>query len=1273
MKKYSILLVIFVSLIIVGLLVIFLRSPAGEDWPMWGYDEGRTFSLDMQLPHQPELYWVRQFPEPKRAWPFQYEDYYTRSVHSVFGKLSFDVSYEPVIGGGRMYVSSMVSDKVSAYATDTGEELWRYYTDGPVRFAPAYRDGKLYFTSDDGYLYCLRARSGRLLWKYKGSYADRKVLGNERIISIWPARGGPVVSDGVVYFASGILSFEGIFVHAVDADTGESLWTNSSSGAIWSNDQYGNSYGHDGPVPQGYLAVSGDKLIVPGGRTPPAVYDRQTGELLYFRMVSSKVGKGAGGYRVHTRGDWFFNHGMLYSLKDGAQFGPVPGSVLTEELFIGVADNDIVAHSSTIFRKEVEIEDRLQQQAIREEYEIEHLWSQSDLEGFRHVHFRSGSHLGFSRDGGRAGLYRLDKAGRPEAIVWEQTFEGEIWNMIPADDKLFVVTEAGKVYCYGEAGNGEPAAYWHDETSFEIPGMQEMKVRSILMETKARDGYGFVFGGESGLVKALADQTEMHLVAVYEDEREADRARLRFDDAGLYGQRIAVLPGGLEELRLPPYLAELVIMKGDDYNAGQISSIYELLRPYGGKLIVPDADENLAEMLADPDLENGKLERNGNMAVLTREGALSGSGQWTHQYGDVSNRTYSDEERVKPPLGTLWFGGPSNLNILPRHSSGPVPQVVAGRLYILGVETISARCVYTGRELWVKELPGIGHPFTDLEDEERFFAGNEVYMTNMPGANVMGSPYVSLKDGIYVIHNERLLHLDPATGETISVFELPELNPLERNEWGHIMAWEDLLITTIDPHVFASGGPGDPETWWNATSSSWLVVMNRNDGQVLWSRKAEREGYRHNAITAGNGRLYVIDGLSEGALDMLQRRGLQPERGSVLTAFDICTGEKLWEDDDAIFGTWLGYYEDRDLLLEGGRRGGKRDLPDEPRSNLVARSGETGTFVWQYQNRYSGSLGLHSNMIIPGNHGENFIDPESGDVFEMPNPITGVPQPQMYIKGGRSCGTMNSSKYLITHRSGAAAYTDLLNYGGTANLGGFRAGCTNNLVAADGVLNAPDYTRTCTCAWQLQTSLGFIHMPDVEMWTFNLLPEINTTVESIGINFGAPGDRRENGVLWLEYPKVYEAGSRFTGRGPTPVAPVTIASNSEEWFRNHATWIENSGEEYSWVASYGGKGIEHVSLELVQSDTGGNHTYDVTLYFAEPDDVGAGERVFDLLVQGEQVIDNFDIAERSGGPRRVHSVELKHISVVKNLEVDLVKKEGSLPPVLSGIKVILTE
>mgnify|MGYP002476918242 CR=1 FL=1 len=52
----------------------------------------------------------------------------------------------------------------------------------------------VFVASDDGLLYCLDAADGRLQWKFRGGPRNELVLGNERAISRWPARGGPAVA-----------------------------------------------------------------------------------------------------------------------------------------------------------------------------------------------------------------------------------------------------------------------------------------------------------------------------------------------------------------------------------------------------------------------------------------------------------------------------------------------------------------------------------------------------------------------------------------------------------------------------------------------------------------------------------------------------------------------------------------------------------------------------------------------------------------------------------------------------------------------------------------------------------------------------------------------------------------------------------------------------------------------------------------------------------------------------------------------------------------------
>src|SRR5262245_22843080 len=161
------------------------------DWPMWRHDARRGAASPQQLPDKLHLHWIHELPALKPAWPDQ-------------PRMKFDACYEPVVLGKLLFFGSSRDDSVTALDTRTGHQVWRTWLDGPVRFAPLAWEERLFVCSDDGYLYCLEAATGKRLWRFRGGPTDRKILGNERLISTWPARGAPVVADDTVYFAASI-------------------------------------------------------------------------------------------------------------------------------------------------------------------------------------------------------------------------------------------------------------------------------------------------------------------------------------------------------------------------------------------------------------------------------------------------------------------------------------------------------------------------------------------------------------------------------------------------------------------------------------------------------------------------------------------------------------------------------------------------------------------------------------------------------------------------------------------------------------------------------------------------------------------------------------------------------------------------------------------------------------------------------------------------------------------------------------------------------------
>ncbi len=396
---------------------------------------------------------------------------------------------------------------------------------------------------------------------------------------------------------------------------------------------------------------------------------------------------------------------------------------------------------------------------------------------------------------------------------------------------------------------------------------------------------------------------------------------------------------------------------------------------------------------------------------------------------------------------------------------------------------------------------------------------------------------------------------------------------------------------------------------------------------------------------------------------------------SVGGSIDAFTGSEIWNTDEDIVGTFLSYSDRHDVLIQTGSYNRDR-ASDEVKKGMVAYRGVDGSVLWKnLELAYQGPCLMWRDKIITNGATGFKLDLFTGEK-------TGWEFSRMY-----GCNAIIGSENLLTFRSGAAGFCDLAGDSGTGNLGGFKSSCTSNLIVADGVLNAPDYTRTCTCAYQNQTSLAFIHMPDEDQWTFNAGKRAEID-DRVGLNLGAPGDRRgPNGTLWLDMPKV---------GGPSPAGVyVEFKPEKPEWFSRHTSEME--GEGLKWVAASGGLGIETLTVKFGEEPKKEDEKkkdekekdkkdekpekkepprperpHRVTLHFAEPEHLEPGERVFTVSLQGEPVLEDFDIVEAAGGSNRAVVREFSGISVGSELVITLTPtgKSKKRLPILCGVELV---
>ena len=195
-----------------------------------------------------------------------------------------DSAFHVALAGGRVFFGSSVTDEICAMDSVSGDACWSFFVEGPVRFAPTVHEGRVYAGSDDGYVYCLNAADGSLIWRYRPGPSDEKVLGNGRMISLWPVRTSVLVDRGVVYCGAGVFPYEGIYICALNAVDGSVVWKNDTIG----DRAHELSFG--GISPHGYLLASDETLYVPAGRAMPAAFSRRTGEFLFWASPGGKQG-----------------------------------------------------------------------------------------------------------------------------------------------------------------------------------------------------------------------------------------------------------------------------------------------------------------------------------------------------------------------------------------------------------------------------------------------------------------------------------------------------------------------------------------------------------------------------------------------------------------------------------------------------------------------------------------------------------------------------------------------------------------------------------------------------------------------------------------------------------------------------------------------------------------------------------------------------------------------------------------------------------------------
>lgn len=684
-------------------------TAAAVDWPSYGADAGRRHLTAERLAFPLQAVWSNVPAQPPA---------YAWSEPGIeMNRLDFDYAFQPVIARSEasergasslVFLASSADDCVRALSLATGAPRWRFTAEAPIRFAPQISAGRCYFSADDGYVYCLEALTGKLVWKRRVALNDSQVLGNGRMISRWPCRAGVLVADGIVYVAAGMWPSEGIFIYALNERDGSELWCNDTSGARFMLYPHAGAYAIGGVAPHGYLLASADMLLLPTGRSVPAVYDRKTGRLLYYRAAR----RSDGGWRITLADDSFYCplHAERWPMNvPEEQYGPKKGDGLGRfDLATGIINDDLPERHFIIPAGKITyVAGNGAVQALRGK---EVIWTAKHPRVFSLA--RSGNAL---LVGGSNSVSAFSLADG--SVVWRGPVSGEARGMAIADGRLVVATHLGTTVCFApERAAGAQQSFLPpadplkaEEVVPKLLNAADLSAHEELLAAfkgidlgRFTGGYALIVGASNvGIAELLIKHTQLKVIVLDKDPERVQALSAHFlEQTSLYGSRVSAQhlerPG---ELPHPDFYANLIVV-GAPMAGLSGQELYRVLRPSGGVLCFPGLSaQEQKTLMAAANLPPGEFLEPGLDGAASRvvRGKLPGAFDW--------NSPVANDQRLKWPLELVWFGGPTPAMPLSQHIAVP-PIVANGRYFIVGQDELLAVDAYNGTKLWSRAMPG---------------------------------------------------------------------------------------------------------------------------------------------------------------------------------------------------------------------------------------------------------------------------------------------------------------------------------------------------------------------------------------------------------------------------------------------------------------------------------------------------------------------------------------------------------------------------------------
>ena len=1098
-----------------------------DDWPTYRHDMARSgVTKEALKPPLAEDWTFVPLHPPSPAWgdpqPKEVEGYLE------LPRVKFDDAFHVAAADGAVFFGSSSDHTVYCLNASSGKVKWTHVTDAPVRLAPTVSQDRVYVGSDDGCVYCLSARNGREIWKVRGAESEDVAIGHGKVVSLWPIRTGVLVDKDTAYFGAGIFPHEGLYLHAVRAKDGKSVWQNDDldemrSGSI---------------SPQGYLLASSSKLFVPSGRCPPAALDRKDGDLLYQGRVSWRTdGLFGGTYALLTEDmiysgteqiiayaqdkgktgfAWFHGRRLVVTPKVSYMSTDTELSALDRTAFPPASQKrqELMRKRAGLEQKQSELKRAIAAARRKGDKPAEESGEKSTKTKKKRKSRRS------SKKSRRKGKKKSEEP-KSELGKLEQEMEAlqqELEDLAKAEDRALGAIAGSKKWrlececpdsliLAGDilyAGGLDHVIAVNAESGKKLwTGKVDGRARGLAVS----DGRLFV-STDKGKIHCFAEKSTAKGREQVSPPKES--SPYPHDDLTSFYKSMAKLvaktdaPKGAFCLvigagtgRLAYELAKQTdwMIYGIEESAQKVEKARKALSAaglYGARVCVnqgslttlpyPNYFANV--IVCETGLLSGKLPTPPKelLRVLKPHGGVAYVGQPDSAKG-----------RGKALSATLvkkWLKGLGSTGIKITHKGDAWARIDRG-----GLE---------GEGTWTHQYAEPGNTACSDERLVKCPLGllwfGEPGPTRMPSRHASAAAPLSINGRLFVQAEEVIMAYDAYNGVHLWDREIPGAQRLGmKTECSNLAAADDSLFVAVDDECLRlDQATGKTEKTYKMPSSGrrkWgyiacvdgtlfgstmrsrlesdsFFALDVKTGKKRWVHPGKN--MLHNSMCIGDGTVFLI----ESSISPEQRKSAKAPAGAVvrwLKALDAKTGKVLWHKFidltncikiGAGGGEVTVMYKDKMLFLCMAPWNGH--FNEEYKAGKFSRRSVIALSSDDGEEVWSGHLGYRSRPLIVGD--TLYAEPWAYDIKTGKPRKHGGGKWEMF-RPGHHCGCMAAGQHILMFRSYTFAYYDLIKKDGIKNFGGHRPGCWINFLAAGGLVLVPEASSGCICPFPIHCTV----------------------------------------------------------------------------------------------------------------------------------------------------------------------------------------------------------